>query len=652
MPLYFTSVVTPVWIVCLHLLLFASTMIQWWRGVNVIAPRRLLQALAIAFLIFFPFDALSISRSLITASVHLLFFIAMYQAVESQWVENATQRMLVIFLLFVTSLATSTHISIVVFVVLFTAVMFRQLILLSRRTSLADAGLPYSSTAIGPAGIGYVVPVLLIAIVLFPFLPRVRNPLVRGFLGGYESASTGISDTINFSEQRRIEPDPQVVARVWMPREVVAFFTPLRLRASVYDLYARDEWRSSVSRERELEREAEGRWRVGRPDGFSRQVEVQQALAQNRRLYLPVGATLVAGIPQIRYGPARGTYTYIGSTRTSSVTYSAALSRQSLPLFDRPLESTNYPVTEGIARLATTIAAGSTDPKVVSGRMERYLRREFRYLSDPSELGRPISIEEFLLEERRGHCEYFAAGMVAMLTSMNIPSRIVGGFYGGELNPLTGYFVVRLRDAHAWVEVYDGEKWQTFDPTPPDLRPGNVKANLFSLYAAAIGESVNYFWDRYVLTFGIGDQIALLADTFFAVRDRLQRLRRDGAFTFVSVARRMLIFAVLLGLVIALRAVVRYRRLTVYERFIELAERSGISVGVNLTASDIHDSIRRTRPALAEVVEPIFEHHYRERFSSGGSDPELHLAAERAFRAAQRVLSSSARVTPGPASTT
>lgn len=641
MPLYFTSVVSAPWIAVTHAVLLAVTMLQWWRGVNVVAPRRLLHALAIAFLIFFPLDAISISRSLITASVHLLLFITIFQSVESQWVENATQRMLVIFLLFVTSLATSTHISIVGFVVLFTAVMFRQLILLSRRASLSDAGLPYSSTAIGLAGAGYLVPVLLIAIFLFPFLPRVRNPLVRGFLGGYESASTGISDTINFSEQRTIEPDPQVVARVWMPREVVAFFTPLRLRASVYDRYARDEWRSSISRDRELQQESEGRWRIARPDGFSRQIEVQQSLAQNRRLYLPVGATLIAGIPQMRYGPARGTYTYIGSTRSSSVTYSAALSRQSLPLVDSPLDSTGYPVTAGISELARTIAAGSTDPAVVSERMERYLRREFRYLADPSELGRPISVEEFLLEEKRGHCEYFAAGMVAMLTAMNIPSRIVGGFYGGELNPLTGYFVVRLRDAHAWVEVYDGEKWQTFDPTPPDLRPGNVEANLFSLYASAIGESVTYFWDRYVLTFGIGDQIALLADTFFSVRDRLQRMRRRGSFSLPNLARRGLILAVLVALLFALRSIARYRRLTVYERLIELLRRSGITVEPNMTARDIHERIRKERPSLASLVEPIFQHHHREKFSPAGSAPELQLASERAFREAQKLISSS-----------
>ena len=74
-------------------------------------------------------------------------------------------------------------------------------------------------------------------------------------------------------------------------------------------------------------------------------------------------------------------------------------------------------------------------------------------------------VDDFLLRERRGHCEYFAAGMVALLTALNVPARIVGGFYGGKLNPLTGYFVIRHEDAHAWVEVFDGNGWRTFAVT-------------------------------------------------------------------------------------------------------------------------------------------------------------------------------------------
>ena len=613
-PLYLTSVVSPIWIALTHFILIAAAVAQWVSKDGFVFPKPLLQAAAIGYLIFFPIDAIGFSRSLITASVHLLLFIAAYQVVESRWERNATQRMLVIFLLFVTSLATSTHISIVVFVVLFTAVMFRQLVLLSRRTTLKEVGLPYSSAPIGSAGLGYVIPTMAIAVLMFPLLPRVRNPLVRGFMGGMESASTGISDTIDFSQQRTITPDPQVIARVWMPREVVAFFTPLRLRGSVYDRFADGEWRSSVSRRRTIARENQGRWRIARPEGMSRQVSIQQQLTRDRRLFFPVGTTLVSGLTELRHGPARGTYTLASFSRQSSVTYSAAMSRQTIPVDDEPLASTNHPLSNDVIRLARSIAGNAATAADAAERIEGHLLRNYKYVSDPAAIGRAITVDEFLLTEKRGHCEYFAAGMVTLLTALNIPSRIVGGFYGGELNPLTGYFVIRRRDAHAWVEVHDGAKWKTFDPTPPDLRPGNVKANLFSLYATAVSESVNYFWDRYVLTFGLTDQISLLSDTFFAVRDRFQRMRDGGAFSAMNILRRVLIFGVLLALFLALRAMARYRKLSVYERLLELLERSGMNLDPAMTATEVSERLRIHRPDLLISARAIVDLHHREKF--------------------------------------
>lgn len=615
-PLYLTNVVSPLWIAATHAVLVSMSVLHWTRGESLVLPKPALHAAAIAFLLIFPLDAIVLSRSLISSSVHLLLFIAAYQVVESRWEKNATQRLLVIFLLFVTSLATSTHISIMAFVVLFTVIMFRQLILLSRRTSLSDAALPYSSAAIGSAGLGYLVPTIGIAVLLFPLLPRVRNPLVRGFVGGLEGASTGISDTIDFSEQRNTTPDPQVIARIWMPREVVAFFAPVRLRATVYDRFARGEWRSSYSRVPEIEREGSDRWRIARPEGMSRQVRVQQQLAPDRRIYFPVGTTLVAGVSRLRAGPARGAYSLATASRQSSVAYSAAMSRQTSPLRDEPLPTTNYPISPEVAELARSIAGSETDPAVIAGRIERHLLRNYRYFSNPASIGRPISVDEFLLTERRGHCEYFAAGMVTLLTALNVPSRIIGGFYGGELNPLTGYFVIRRRDAHAWVEVFDGTRWRTFDPTPPDQRPGNVKANLFALYASAITESVTYFWDRYVLTFGLADQISLLADTFSTARERLQRMRRAGSFSARSILRRTLIFAVLIGLFIALRLVARYRRLSLYERLLELLPRAGIEVFPAMTAMEVQARLRREKPLLADAVQPIIDLHHRERFAT------------------------------------
>ena len=76
-------------------------------------------------------------------------------------------------------------------------------------------------------------------------------------------------------------------------------------------------------------------------------------------------------------------------------------------------------------------------------------------------------IANFLFERKQGHCEYFASSMAVMLRTLGIPSRVVNGFRSDEFNDLTGNYVVRAKDAHAWVEAYfPGYGWQTFDPTP------------------------------------------------------------------------------------------------------------------------------------------------------------------------------------------
>ncbi|MBN9419356.1 MAG: transglutaminase domain-containing protein [Candidatus Eremiobacteraeota bacterium] len=76
-------------------------------------------------------------------------------------------------------------------------------------------------------------------------------------------------------------------------------------------------------------------------------------------------------------------------------------------------------------------------------------------------------VADFLKNKPAAHCELFAASMTLMLRTQGIPARYVNGFvcveraYGGD------YSVVRVRDAHAWVEVWDGKAWRTLDPTPP-----------------------------------------------------------------------------------------------------------------------------------------------------------------------------------------
>ena len=76
------------------------------------------------------------------------------------------------------------------------------------------------------------------------------------------------------------------------------------------------------------------------------------------------------------------------------------------------------------------------------------------------------TIDGFLFDSRRGFCEHYAASFTVLMRAAGIPTRIVTGYQGGEINPVDGFLVVRQRDAHAWTEVWiQGQGWLRIDPT-------------------------------------------------------------------------------------------------------------------------------------------------------------------------------------------
>jgi len=92
---------------------------------------------------------------------------------------------------------------------------------------------------------------------------------------------------------------------------------------------------------------------------------------------------------------------------------------------------------------------------------------DFLYTLNVPPLTPDHAIDHFILEVRMGHCELFASAMALMLRSLDIPSRVVLGYMGGEWNDSEDAFIVRASMAHLWVEVLFPEHgWIRFDPSP------------------------------------------------------------------------------------------------------------------------------------------------------------------------------------------
>lgn len=172
------------------------------------------------------------------------------------------------------------------------------------------------------------------------------------------------------------------------------------------------------------------------------------------------------------------------------------------------------------------IARGNFAPDNVVARaraLEAHFHEPGRYTysldDDPLRRNHDLDpIEDFVLNHRQGHCEYFASALVLMLRSQGIPARMVVGYHGGDFNTVGNFYQVRQLHAHAWAEAYlepdqvpaylradpeenfGGGGWLRLEPTPADITEANPTTAMTVL--AKIGELVDYanlLWNDYVL---------------------------------------------------------------------------------------------------------------------------------------------------------
>ncbi|MBP1697089.1 MAG: transglutaminase domain protein [Deltaproteobacteria bacterium] len=120
-----------------------------------------------------------------------------------------------------------------------------------------------------------------------------------------------------------------------------------------------------------------------------------------------------------------------------------------------------------IEDLSRSITAESEGDYEKAKAVEEYLKNNYEYTLDTVfDEKNEDTLDEFLFEKKRGHCEYFASSMVVLLRAAGVPSRLVTGYLANRRNPVTGYYEVRELDAHAWVEAYAAQGWVSFEPTP------------------------------------------------------------------------------------------------------------------------------------------------------------------------------------------
>ena len=110
-------------------------------------------------------------------------------------------------------------------------------------------------------------------------------------------------------------------------------------------------------------------------------------------------------------------------------------------------------------------SASSSKLEIVNKALEYFRNEEFYYTLRPPLLG-SNPVDQFIFESRSGFCEHYATSFTLLMRLADIPSRVVTGYQGGEINPFGEHLVVRQSDAHAWAEVWlQGRGWIRVDPT-------------------------------------------------------------------------------------------------------------------------------------------------------------------------------------------
>lgn len=144
----------------------------------------------------------------------------------------------------------------------------------------------------------------------------------------------------------------------------------------------------------------------------------------------------------------------------------------------------------------------------------------------------------WLESDEGGHCELFAGAFLLLAREAGYPARLVTGFRGGDWNGFENYYMVRNSDAHAWVELFDGQSsWLRVDPTPARSLPGEMAQTgggtaggaLVDRTWGAYIDSLRVLWYRRIVNFDQQQQQELLTGAGDRLRGLWQDLRTSAA---------------------------------------------------------------------------------------------------------------------------
>jgi transglutaminase-like putative cysteine protease len=504
--------------------------------------------LTIGYFVFYALDYLLLSRSFLTATVHLVLFAVVVRAFSLRRDRDYTMLAILAFLMVLASAVLTVDSVFLLFFAGFTLTAVATFILMEMRRSGRGARfqarhsgdpeehrrLAISLVRVTPA---LVMMILVGAAAVFFLLPRMS----AGYLGGYSFGtdfSTGFSDQVQLGRIGQIQQSNEVVMHVQIDGDPHGRYS-LHLRGVALANFDGRNWSNPPEQYVTRQRDGYGGFPVppqavpGRPNHLIHYRVLMEPIGTNV-FFLAPWARRVSGIYRAVGIDERGGAVYDrDGARTVSLyeadsdisTPSPEQLRQAgdyLPPYAQPYLQPPPALDPRIAQLAAQISGSASTSYDKAAALERYLRTHYGYtLQLP---GSPVAdpLANFLFERKQGHCEYFASSMAVMLRTLGIPSRVVNGFISDEFNDVTGNYVVRARNAHAWVEAYfPGYGWITFDPTPDSSTGSPEGWGRVMLYL----DAASSFWREWVISYDSSHQSILGQSVLSGTRSSMERAR-------------------------------------------------------------------------------------------------------------------------------
>ena len=541
-----------------------------------------------AYIFFFPFDLLVISRSLVAgipnvwlyaalhASIHLMLFVMLMRLFSA----STTRDLLFLSMMALAALLASAILTIdtafLVFLSLFLVLGVSTFMSLEMRRGAEGAVAPPLEShtpaarrlgrALGLTAVFMTFGALALGAVIFVGLPR----FPAGYLGGLNFNPTlisGFTDNVELGQIGEIKLHTAVVMRTRMdlPRDAVP---NVRWRGIALTTFDGHRWFTAEHENHPVLPGFDG-WYALRPSHsreagkYFRQVHYSILLEPLATSSLFVMAHPVAlrgpfgrdtGNP-VRDSPTRfllvdqtnsiftpynnfSKFLYEGSAQVPVIP--PELLRKAATEYPADIRETYLqlpPLDPGIPQLAREITRRAATPFDKAQAIELFLGTRFGYtLTQPDPVPKdPLAY--FLLRRRAGHCEYFATAMTVMVRSLGIPARYINGFLLGEYNDVADSYIVRGSDAHSWVEVYFPEYgWIPFDPTPPAGSKPEFSLGRLAYY----WDWFEMAWSEWVINYSQVQQVRLAANAQRTARDwsywvqRFLYVKQDASVQFVK----------------------------------------------------------------------------------------------------------------------